>query len=65
MGAGFSQSFFGFPLLMVIPSLLHTYLLVPHEMYEGHTKQHIIISLVIHLGASSLTWYFVDHRVRK
>jgi hypothetical protein len=65
IGAGFSQSFIWLPLLMVIPSLLHAHLSAPPEMCEGQTKQHIIIPLVINLGASSLTWYFMDHRVRK
>jgi hypothetical protein len=30
--AGFSASFFAFPLLIIIPPLLHTYLLLPPKM---------------------------------
>jgi hypothetical protein len=32
--AGFSQSFSDFPLLIIIPSLLHTHLSKPNEVYD-------------------------------
>jgi hypothetical protein len=34
-GAGFTPSFFCFPLLIIIPPLLHTHLLLPPEMCDS------------------------------
>jgi hypothetical protein len=56
-GAGFSPSFFGFPLLIIIPPQLILIILIcicPLKYAVALTRQHIIISSFFELGVSSL-----------
>jgi hypothetical protein len=46
-GAGFSANFLSFPLLITIPSLLHSHLSSSPKICDILMMQHIITSLVV------------------
>jgi hypothetical protein len=58
-GESFFPNFFGFLLIIIILSLLHTRLWLPHNMWN------IITFSIFKFGASSLTRRLAGYRVRK
>jgi hypothetical protein len=63
-GAGFSPELFGVPLLIIIPSLLHTYLSPSHEVCDSPDQAAHYCNFGPRLGVSSLTQHLVDLGVR-
>lgn len=61
--AGFSASFFSFPLFIAIPPLIHIHLSPASMEYDsrGHTAQYGAIQLVDY---SLLTGHLADHRIK-
>jgi hypothetical protein len=53
----FFSKFFSFPLLIIIPPLLHTRLPPPHEVCNSPDQGAHYHTLGPKLGASSLTWH--------
>jgi hypothetical protein len=61
IGAGFLVGFFGFPMLLIIPSLRHTHLKPGLKYAPGSTLSH---PLVFKLGASPLIPFLTGCRVK-
>jgi hypothetical protein len=58
------SEFFGFPPLITIPPLLHTYLSPPHEVCDSPEQAAHYHTLGLKLEASSLTRLFILRTIK-